>query len=187
MKRIAMSFATIAAVFALAVSATSAYFTSTATVTGNTFSTGVLELRVNGQPSVVGGSFSAMAPNQVGTSGEFHINNYGAPYFAGPSNLTAKKVTLNVTNANGDSGLWNNLWIKVYINRGWTPAPVAFNGYLRDLANVDLLSPFPLSGLPAGESMVLTYEVWLPDSGSDQNALMGKTVSWDFAVEGRTN
>lgn len=63
MFRIVKSLVVIAVIGAFAASATGAYFSDTATITRNTFSTGTLEIRVNGQPSVVGATFSPMAPD----------------------------------------------------------------------------------------------------------------------------
>jgi predicted ribosomally synthesized peptide with SipW-like signal peptide len=184
MRKIALSMAIIAAVCLLAVGATSAYFSSTATVTNNTFSTGTLQIRTNGMVTRPGETFSPMAPDQVGTA-QFDVNNFGSPWFAGPSNLTAKKLLLSVNNATGDSGLWNSLYIKVEVNRGWPNWQQAYWGPISGLSNADLLHP-NWTELAPGNSETLRYSVWLPDSGGDQNALMGKTVHWDFTVEGRT-
>jgi predicted ribosomally synthesized peptide with SipW-like signal peptide len=186
MKRIAMSLVTIAAVACLVVGATGAYFSSTATVTNNTFSTGTLEIRVNSQPTITGATFSPMAPGQKGGS-NFDINNYGAPWFAGPSNLKAKTLLLSVMNATGDSSLWSNLYIRVQVTRtsGATWQNVYW-GPISSLSNADLLHPYWTELIP-GSSEGLRYQVWLPETGGDQSALMGKTVHWDFAVEGRTN
>jgi len=187
MLRIVKSFLTIAIVAVVATGATGAYFSSTASITDNTFSTGVLEIRVNGQPSVVGATFSPMAPDEIGTSPDYHINNYGAPWFAGPSTLDAKKLILNVANANDyGSGLWNDVKVKVEVNRGWPTWEEVYNGKLKHLSNVDLLSP-RWTELAAGDSEMIRYEVWLPDTGGDQSAKMGKTIVWDFVIEGRTN
>jgi predicted ribosomally synthesized peptide with SipW-like signal peptide len=186
MKRIAMSLVTIAAVACLVVGATGAYFSSTATVTNNTFSTGTLEIRVNSQPTITGATFSPMAPGQKGGS-HFDINNYGPPWFpAGPSNLTAKTLLLSVMNATGDSTLWSNLYIRVQVNRGWPSWQNVYSGPISGLSNADLLHPNWTELIP-GSSEDLRYQVWLPETGGDQSALMGKTVHWDFAVEGRTN
>jgi len=185
--KILRSLAIIGVVAAMAVSATGAYFTSTATINGNTFSTGVLEIRVNGQPSITGATFSPMAPDQVASSPEYHINNYGPRWFSGPSTLAAKKLTLSVINPNDfGSGLWDQVMIKVEVNRGWPTWQEVYNGKINGLSNVDLLSP-RWTELAPGESEMMRYHIWLPNIAGDQNALMGKTLTWDFAIEGRTN
>jgi predicted ribosomally synthesized peptide with SipW-like signal peptide len=187
MFKIAKGLLTIVAVAAIAVGATGAYFSSTATITNNTFSTGTLDIRVNGEPSVVGATFSPMAPDQIANSPQYEINNYGQPWFNGPSNLTAKKLILNVTNPNDfGSGLWDKVKIKVEVNRGWPAWQVAYDGDIKSLANVDLLNPNWTELIP-GSSESFRYQVYLPDDGSDQGSLMGQTLTWNFAIEGRTN
>ena len=177
----------IIAVTAIAAGSTSAYFSDTATSTGNTFSTGTLEIRVNGQPSVVGAIFSPMAPDQIWDSPQYEINNYGKPSFDGPSNLTAKKLILNIANQNDSgSGLWNKLFIKVEVNRGWEKWQVAYDGMINALTNVNLLSP-NWTELTPGSSESFRYHVYLPNENLDQSSLMGKTLIWNFVMEGRTN
>ena len=187
MFKIAKSLFAIVAVAAIAVGSTSAYFSSTATIAGNTFSTGTLDIRVNGEPSVVGSTFTAMVPDQVGDSSQFEINNYGQPWFNGSSNLTAKQLILNIANPNDfGSGLWNQVKIKVEVNRGWPVWQVAYNGNINALSGVDLLNP-NWTELAPGNSESFRYHVYLPNNGGDQSALMGKTLTWDFAIEGRTS
>jgi hypothetical protein len=186
MKKILASLAMIAVVGAATVSATTAYFTSTASALNNTFATGVLEIRVNGEPSIAGANFTAVAPGDLNVF-EHNINNYGSPWFAGPSNLTAKTLLLNITNPNDSgSGLWGEVYIKVEVNRGWPIWQQAYWGKINALSNVDLLHP-NWSELIPGSSEDVRYTIWLPETGTDQSALMGKTLTWDFAVEGRTN
>jgi hypothetical protein len=101
--------------------------------------------------------------------------------------LTAKKLILKVANKNDDgSGLINKLKVKVEVNRGWPDWQVAYDGRLVLATNVDLLAP-NWSELVAGSSESLRYQVYLPNEVGNQTALMGKTVSWDFVIEGRTN
>ena len=185
--RILKSLMMILAVGVLATGATSSYFSSKASITENTFSTGVLEIRVNGQPSILGATFSPMAPDQIADSPEYHMNNYGQPWFDGPSTLTAKKLLLSTNNPNDyGSGLWNKVMIKVEVNRGWSTWQEAYNGKLKNLHEADLLSPRWTELVP-GESEMIRYQIWLPNESVDQNWLMGQTLTWDFVVEGRTN
>jgi predicted ribosomally synthesized peptide with SipW-like signal peptide len=187
MTRIIKSLFLIVAVVAIAAGSTSAYFSSKASITGNTFSTGTLQIRVNGVPEIVGATFSPMIPGQVGDSPQYEINNFGPPWFAGPSNLTAKQLILNVTNPNDSgSGLYDKLKVKVEVNRGWPVWQVAYDGNINALSNVDLLNP-NWTELTPGNSESFRYHVYLPEDGTDQSALMGKTLTWDFAIEGRTN
>jgi len=187
MLKIIKSLFVIVAVSAVAAGATGAYFTDSATIAGNTFSTGVLEIRVNGEPSIIGANFSPMAPDQIGDSPEYDINNYGAPSFAGPSNLSAKRLLLTAGNHNDDgSGLWGAVRVKIEVNRGWDTWQEAFNGRLADVRYIDLLSP-RWTELAPGDSERIRYQIWLPNSDYSQESRMGKTLTWDFVVEGRTN
>jgi len=187
MLNILKSLFAIIAVTTVAAGSTSAYFSDSATIAGNTFSTGTLEIRVNGQPSVIGATFGPMAPDQVVASPQYEINNYGQPWFAGPSNLTAKKLILRVANKNdGGSGVINRLHVKVEVNRGWPEWQVAFDGKLASLSNVDLLAP-NWNELAPGNSESFRYQIYMENSIGDQSVLMGQTATWDFVIEGRTN
>jgi predicted ribosomally synthesized peptide with SipW-like signal peptide len=186
MKRILLGIVTIALVSSMSIGATRAYFADTANVENNTFATGTLEIRVNGQPTIAGANFTDAAPGEMKVF-QHNINNYGAPWFVGPSNLTAKSLLLNIVNPNDlGSGLWNQVIIKVEVNRGWPAWQVAYWGNINALSNVDLLHP-NWSELTPGSSEDIRYTLYLPESGSDQSSMMGKTLTWDFVIEGRTN
>jgi predicted ribosomally synthesized peptide with SipW-like signal peptide len=186
-KKIALSLATIAAVCMLAIGATSAYFSSTATITNNTFSTGTLQIRVNGSPTVTGANFAAVAPGDMKVSPVYGIQNYGAPWFGGPSNLTANKLYLKVVNPNDSgSGLWDVVKVKVEVGRlSGVMQYTLYDGLLKNLGTVDLFGGHWSSLIP-GSSQDMRYTVYLPETGTDQSYLMGKTLTWDWSVEGRT-
>jgi len=187
MIKIIKSLFTIVAVFAIAAGSTSAYFSSKATVANNTFSTGVLDIRVNGEPTLAGAVYSPAVPGEIFHSPVYQINNYGSPYFDGSSTLSAKKLMIRTVNQNDfGSGLWNAVRIKVEVNRGWPTWMEAYNGPLYGLSDTDLLNP-RWSELAPGNSESLRYEITLPDNGGDQSAFMGKILTWDFEIEGRTS
>ncbi len=179
MKKLLISLLTIASIGALAATATSAVFTSQAKVNDNTFATGTLEVRVNGQPGITGFSLTNAAPGDC-KSGQFTVNNFGAPWFAGPSTLAAKHLTLSATRDDASLALFNALDIKVEANRGWPTKMVVFDGKLKDLTNADLLSP-RWTDLAAGNSEDVYYNVCLPDAAD--NTLQGLTAVFDFAVD----
>ena len=94
MKKILISLSIIGAVAAIAISATTAYFSDTETSSGNTFTAGTIDIAVNGQnpweiqePFV----FADMKPSQVEYS-NFTINNVGT----NPVNVW-KKVDVGTT------------------------------------------------------------------------------------------
>jgi predicted ribosomally synthesized peptide with SipW-like signal peptide len=186
MKKILASLAMVVLIGGVTAGATRAYFSDTAEVTKNTFATGTLEIRVNGEPTITGADFEAVAPGDMKVF-THNVNNYGSPYFAGPSNLTAKYLRLHITNPNDSgSGLWQEVRIKVEVNRGWSTWQEVWQGKIMDLPTVDLLAPRWTELIP-GSSEDVRYTVWLPETFVDQSTLMGKVLTWDFVVEGRTN
>ena len=177
--RILRSLAIIGAVAALTVSATWAVFSSKASVAGNTFATGTLEIRINGQSSITGFNFTNAAPGDS-ISGQFGVNNYGAPWFAGPSTLAAKELVISKANVSGDTGLFDALQVKIEANRGWPTRMLVYEGSLSGLLEKDLLSP-RWADLIAGSSEDIYYQVWLPSSAGDD--LQGKSTTFDFVVD----
>jgi predicted ribosomally synthesized peptide with SipW-like signal peptide len=188
-KKIIASLAIIALVGLMSAGATVSYFSDTATIEGNTFSTGILEIRVNGQPTVAGAVFAPTVPGEYYTSPTYGLQNYGAPWFGGPSNLTAESLILNVANANDyGSGLWQEVMVEIEIGRtSGAEWHQVYEGLLKDLTDLDLFSAGYWSELIPGSTHDMRYTVWLPETDNNQNNFMGKTLVWDFVVEGRTN
>ena len=179
MLKIAKSLIVIAAVAALAVGATSAIFTSQASVSGNTFATGTLEIRINGQASIPGFNYTNAAPGDS-QSGQFGINNYGPPWFlTGSSTLSAKGLKVSSHRTGGSASLYNELDVVVEANRGWGTWMPVFSGKLHDLSNSDLLAP-RWTELAAGESEDVRYTVTLPLSAG--NAYDGLSTTFNFVV-----
>jgi predicted ribosomally synthesized peptide with SipW-like signal peptide len=178
--RIAKSLFVIVAVIALAAGATSAVFTSQAKVEGNTFATGALEIRINGSSSIPGFDFCNAAPGDC-EDGQFTVNNYGAPFFGGPSTLPAKTLTIKAIMTGGDVHLWNKLQITVEANRGWPTWMPVYSGPIDQMYIArDLLSP-RWTELPAGWSEDVRYNVCLPADAN--NSYMGESVTFDFVVD----
>ena len=185
MKKIALSLVTVVALLALTVGATSAVFTSTASVTGNTWSTGSLEVRINGQTSITG----FVVPNSVpgdSKTGDFTIQNYGPEspgpggFLSGPSTLPAKSLKISAvrTLAGADSEkLFNKLKVRVRSTVDWNTT-VVFNDGLSNLVDKEIL--LPSNTLPVGWSMPIEYQVLLPDNAG--NAYQGLTTTFDFVV-----
>lgn len=180
MKKILISVMTIAVVGAIAVGATSAVFTSQASVQNNTFATGVLEVRINGEPSIAGFNFTNAAPGDC-TSGQFGVNNYGAPWFAGPSTLTAKSLKISAVEdaISTSTYLYDKLNVKITANRGWPTPMLVFDGKLKNLTNKDLLAPNWTELIP-GSSEDVYYEVCLPTNAD--NTYQGLSTTFDFLV-----
>ena len=181
MKNIIKSLVIVVAVAAVASVATWAYFSSTATVDYNTFATGVLEVRVNGQSAISGFSATNMAPGDC-KGGSFTVMNYGAPWFGGPSTLTAKELVISAENMTGDTDLCDALTVEVENCSG--SCETAYSaGTLAGLSDTDLLMSWYSGGLIAGSSETINYDVCLPDTGGDQNDLQSDSCEFDFVVD----
>lgn len=176
MYKIIKSVFAIVAVVALSVGATGAYFSDTATITDNTFTTGTLDIRINGVDTLVGQTYGPAAPGQVFTSDVYRVRNFG--------NLTAKTVLLSATETGVPSGLYSALSLKIEVP--WGPSWISiYEGNLSDLNGDSLLASW--EQLAPGAVKMFRYSVWLPETGLDQSGLMGQTATWSFSVEGRTN
>lgn len=174
-----------------------AYFKDQAVLGTNTYATGILEIRLNGQEKLPGFNVTNAYPGLV-ASKVFTLSNYGAPYFPGPSTLDAKGLTATSKETAGDNDLYNALVARLYANAGWggcSNAGVAFvsgkgcevyNGPLRDMSEEDILHATQWGVHPSlipGNSFTMTFEVELPETGVDQSALMGKSSSFDLLVD----
>lgn len=178
MKNIIKSLVIVVAVAAVASVATWAVFSSTATVDNNSFATGTIEIRVNGQPSIVGFNVDNAVPGDCAT-GNFGINNYGLPWFSDISTLDAKELVMNIENETGD--LCSYLDLKVEANRGWPSRMGVYDADLSSAPEMNLLSP-RWSDLIVGSSEDVYYEVCLPADAP--NDAQGKSCQFDFAVTG---
>lgn len=180
MRKIATSLVIVLALAVLSVGATYAVFSSTASYVGSTYATGILEIRVNGETAKTSSMDVQNAAPGTEYSGEFTVNNYGAPWFGGPSTLAAMELVISKANPTGDMDLFNALMVKVEANRGWATRMPVYEGKLKNLAQADLLGS-RWTSLAAGDSEVVYYTVWLPTSAGD--SLQGKSCTFDFAVE----
>jgi len=178
-KKTYISIALIALVLTVVSAATWAVFSSQAKNDNNTFATGTLEIRLNGQQSLGGFTFTNAAPGDCKT-GQFGVNNYGQPYFAGPSTLAAKEMVITSVYDSGDTGLYNTLTAKIEANRGWPTRMLVYNGPLSGVSEEDLLTP-NWTELTAGNSEDIFYEICLPTTAD--NTLMGKSTTFDFLVD----
>lgn len=178
MKRLLLSLTIVLGLASLTFGVTRAIFSSQAVKGINTFSTGTLEIRLNGESTLTGFTFSPAAPGDCAT-GQFGVNNFGAPYFAGPSNLTAKELVISAVYVGGDAGLFNTLTVDIEANRGWPTWMNVFEGNLNALNQKDLLTPNWTELIP-GSSEDVKYSVCLPANAS--SGLQGKTTEFNFVV-----
>lgn len=177
--KILKSLVIVFAMVAMVAGATSSVFTSQATVAGNTFATGTLEIRIDGQASIPGFNVVNAAPGTC-QSGQFTLENYGAPWFSGPSTLPAKTLTMSSANTAGSLYLYDGLTINITMNAGGPPETI-WNGNLNAFLNKDaLISYYHPAGLAAGNSETINYEVCLPWSAD--NSYQGLSTTFDFVA-----
>lgn len=179
MKKILLSVFTAFVAVVVVAGATAAVFSSTATVEDNTFATGELEIRINGSSSITGFTFGNAAPGDC-ISGQFGVNNYGLPWFVGPSTLDAKELVISSANATGDTDLYDALEVTIEANRGWPTRMAVYSGALNGAFEEDLLSPRWTELIP-GSSEDVYYNVCLPITAGDD--LQGKSTTFDFVVD----
>ncbi len=177
--KILKSLVVVVAMVAMVAGATSSVFTSQASVNDNTFATGALEIRIDGQASIPGFNFLNAAPGDS-ESGQFGVNNYGAPHFVGSSTLSAKVLTVSAVRTGGSNYLYNKLDVVVEANRGWPTWMPVYSGPLSGLSNADLLAP-NWAELIAGSSEDVRYTVTLPSDAN--NSYQGLSTTFDFVVD----
>lgn len=178
--KILKSLVIIGVVAALTISATGAIFTSQAKVTGNTFATGTLEIRINGQASIPGFNVTNAAPGDT-YNGNFNIQNWNAAQFGGNSTLPAKSLKLSAVRTSVPTvpaDLWDVLKVKVDSTVGWNNVTV-YDGKLKNLMNKEIL--LPGNEFPAGWTMPMSYTVTLPSSAG--NEYQGLSATFDFVVD----
>lgn len=177
--KILKSLVIVVAMVAMVTGATSSIFTSQATVAGNTFATGTLEIRIDGLASIPGFTVENAIPGTCKT-GQFTLENYGPPWFAGPSTVSAKVLTMSAVKTAGDLDLYNALTIHMTKTAG--SSEDIWNSDLYSLTNRDaLMSWYHPGGLIAGSSETINYEVCLPLSAG--NDLQGKSTTFDFVAD----
>ncbi|MCX6811293.1 MAG: hypothetical protein NT039_01170 [Candidatus Berkelbacteria bacterium] len=186
------------AVAALAAGATTAIFTSQATLNDNTFATGILDIRINGSHSAPGLVFGNAAPGDS-TTKVFTLANWNAANFGGTSTLPAKELAVSAPRDGGDVGLYDALVVDLYANAGWggcsNPGVVFVAGkgcrvYHGGLSGLDGSTPTDIlhytqwgahASLAPGNSFTMTMDVMLP-VGAD-SSLMGQTAVFDLVVD----
>lgn len=182
MKRIVTSLLVIVALVVAVAGATFAVFSSTSQFENNTYATGTLEVRINGQAATQGFNFTNAAPGDE-VEGSFDVQNFGAPFFVGPSTLPAKELVIS---SDGDgSTLFDALMVTIEANRGWATRMPVYTGLLKDLDEGDLLAgdgtDARWTSLDAGNSETVYFKVWLPISAD--NSVQGQTTTFDFVVD----
>jgi spore coat-associated protein N len=169
MKKILVSLSMVGMVALVAVGATRAFFSDTATSTGNTFTAGTLDLKVDGNDSANSKFAIANAKpgdSNVATADYLVLNNGSINGTLNFDTITVSQVAGTIASHSdpGVAHLSDHLTIVVKVN-GVTYYSGALSGFAAFVAGT------PLSySLTSGSSthVVITYS-W-PTSGTDNNA-----------------
>lgn len=185
MKNIIKSLVIVVAIAAVASIATWAYFSASDSVNGNTVATGTLKLQINegaGKPITV----SNIAPGYADSTYRlFDAYNYGT---------LPGEMFFRFANATGSTPLWNALKIELRDggSTGACDGQVFYDGLISaftaqkvsqynvhaSTSAIDAVA----DNIPANYTMRICQKISLPETGTDQNALQGTSVTFDEQV-----
>lgn len=173
MKNIVKSLFVIVAVLTIASGSTIAYFSDTVTIAGNSFTTGTIDIDVDGQDTGHQSfEFTDMKPGFVEFS-NFTINNKGT----NPANII-KKVTITSDPAILAAVIDYKLNVEVYdgVTLKWFQMLYNYDVTLASIAGQNMF----LGMLPAGWSMKV-YESYRMQTGAG-NQYQGQTLAFNIDV-----
>ncbi len=178
MKRLALSFASIALVSIFAIGATSAYFTYQTTATGNTFAAGTLRLNLNNKNGFTRAySVDNIAPGDRYSAGKIILKNAGS--VNGHVWLEIKNVE---TTGDGTLGNLIRASFKKDIagwNWNWDRDNTRFGG--KRSLNDSQDEKIDLFDLKAGASVPLfVYVTWPNGTPATDNPAQGQTTTFDI-------
>lgn len=182
--RILLSAASIAAAGALVIGATFAYFSSTATSTGNVFGAGTLTLLLDDNDDItpaatITASFGSTLAPGGSTSGFISMHNDGTIDMA-EVNLSA---TETVTSSPDLAGKLDITSAKIGTESTCTTSPVDIGSSFTTLAVLNLAGlDLPSSTIAAGATKYLCMTFTL-NSGTD-NTYQGKSITETFTFVG---
>jgi len=187
MKKILLSLVMITLTSAIAIGVTRAYFSANGSVESNTVATGTLLLDINkGNGKEI--SLSNIAPGYTDdTYRWFDAYNKGT--------LPAEFFMSFFVNS-GSTDLYNALNIELR-DGGWVGAcdgPLIYNGSLSAWVNKTKISEFNVhaatstldavaDNIPANYTMRVCQKISFPETGTDQNALQGQSVTFTERID----
>lgn len=195
MKKIVLSLGMIALVATVAVGATRALFSDTATVSGSTFSTGTMDLRIDSNPSpdyydwsngFSGVSFNNLYPGYPTNpgSGEGKEHNWQVIDIMNVGNLDGN-ATIQLNRTSDWNPLASNLTFTIYYDGGHTGAfvPTGISGTLDAFTGTYTLGP--ITGTDVGGGKTASVKIVWTVPASAGNDIQGKSVTIDavFGLE----
>lgn len=162
-KKTLLSVLIVGVVATVAGAGTWAAFSDTETSSGNTFTAGTLDLKLNGLDGITGFSIADVAPNDQGTAGTVNVKNDGTI----PGNLIVSSANI-VETENGmndaeqavdftaDGELGSAITISIYDG-----ANLLYQGSVAGLSGADLGS------LAGAEEKTLTINYAVSDAGNE--------------------
>ena len=187
MKRIILSLSLIAVVGVVAFGATRAYFSSTASITGNTFSAGSLDLKVDQNPSSgtqdwvssfdSGATFTDLYPGAVDHyPGAVDVKNVGT---------VDGTLNIKIHRTSAWSDLVNNLKFRIYytndagVTNVYDSSLLKVNKLLSDADNI----VYTLGSLPADTVGHVGVEWAVPTSAGNEIQGDSVTISVTFGLD----
>jgi len=168
MFKIVKSLFVIVAVATIAAGSTSAYFSDTAQVAGNTFSAGTLDLKVNGQDSLIQAyKISNLKPGAWDLTGQVVLNNAGS---------INGHAWLEITNVQNNDGQLGGL-VKASFQKNvgpWTRYGGTSSIDTSQNVRVDLFDLAPGESIP-----LVVYAVWPNGDPVVDNTAQGDSVTFD--------
>lgn len=161
MKRIALSLLTIAAVLTMSVAATGAYFSDSQQITGNTFSTGTVELNKSWlKPITVAGLYPGSEQTDT-----FYVQYKGS---------VKGDLYFGFKQQSGGDVLGQDLQFKVEKTNADGSSPVDLTGWLvADYPYQHWINITP-NGISQDEAAYYKVHVWMNETGLAQNLEQGK-------------
>lgn len=191
MRRLLLSFVVLGITSLCSIGATTAYFSDTEVSSGNTFTAGTLDLKIDGGDVNVSKSFSNLSPllSQPNWGYSFHNAGTidGVLNISGVSILDYENGCLDPESFAGDTScgdlegeLSQALNIRVWVDSDWnweiTPGEsVLYNGPLSGLSVLDI------KGIGAGETIRVGMLVtWDSNAYIQDNLAQGDSLTVDF-------
>ena len=164
-KKMLLSVLIIGVVATVAGAGTWAAFSDSETSTGNTFTAGTLDLKLNGADGITGFSIGDVAPNDLGTAGTITVKNAGTisgDLIVSSANIVEDENGMNdaeqaVDSTAADGELGSAITISIYDGA----ANLLYQGSVAGLSNVNLVS------LAGSEEKTLTIDYEVSDAGNE--------------------
>ncbi|MDP2930538.1 MAG: SipW-dependent-type signal peptide-containing protein [bacterium] len=169
MKKIILSVSVIAAVAAIAIGGTYAYFSVTKTSTGNTFNAATMTMELND------------SDNPTPGPALYAKNFYPGAFAESAAKIAAVgvgvKPELSLTSAVDADGMADYLWLEV-----WTNGKLWYSNFIKQFPGYGTTNKVVLDPIQAGATQYVAFRVLMLESAP--NSVQGKTYSVNVVITG---